>query len=137
MINTFCMLNLGCFGHERKNKRKKGNWRFRGLEWVIAHFDSFVATDFPAHFESFVMTGFPGPCVAIGFSMSRRGGAIVRTNARDRNVATCMTVVHVRTRQGFLHRPSASEHGRWRPVATDRPKSLDRNKKFSVVTRVV
>ena len=124
------MLNLGCFGHERKKKRKKGNWRFKRLEWVIAHLDSSVATNFPAHFESFVATRFPGPCVAIGFSMSRRGGAIVRTNAPDRNVAACMTVVHVHTRHGFLRRPSPSKHGRWRPVVTDRPQSLDRNRKF-------
>ena len=99
MISTFCMLNLGCFGHERKKKRKKGNWRFRRLEWATSHFDFSVVTDFPAHFE---------PSAVTGFSVSRRGGAIARTNARDKNVAACTTVVRVRTRQGFSRRPSES-----------------------------
>ena len=39
------MLNLECFGKERKKEKEKGKWKWRRPEWATTHFESFLATE--------------------------------------------------------------------------------------------
>ena len=54
------MLNLGCFGKERKRKKKKGNWKYRRPKWSTARFESSVVT------EKVCRDKVPRPCIEIG-----------------------------------------------------------------------
>ena len=67
------MLNLGCFGKEKKKERKRGTRGSGGQKGLLPILSPLSRQ------RKFVTTGFPGPCVATGFSVMRLGSQARRT----------------------------------------------------------
>ena len=78
------------------------------------------------------MIRFPRPCVTTGFSVSPTSA----TGTRCTQHFARQSCVHACDRD-FRTRPSSSGRGGRRPVATNYPQSLGRDREFSIATGVV